>query len=105
MVYIAGDKHGYKAISCVENFLKSQKILFENLGVHSEDEEMKLEDMIPRVVLKVKRERQIKESLYAVPALVLKSELINSAASGLVWFQMKSLRNGRLLKINVILFV
>lgn len=54
MVYIAADKHGYQAITFVENFLHSQKVPFKNLGVQNETEDMKLEDMIPEVVSHVK---------------------------------------------------
>lgn len=53
MLYIAGDKHGYKAILLVENYLKKLNIRFENLGVKTEGQDMKLEEMIPKVVTKI----------------------------------------------------
>jgi hypothetical protein len=33
MIYIAGDKHGLKAIEYAEAYLKKRKIAFVNLGV------------------------------------------------------------------------
>lgn len=53
MIYIAGDKHGFKGITMIEAYLKTHGIPFENMGVKSGDENMKLEDMIPPVVKKV----------------------------------------------------
>lgn len=54
MIYIAGDKHGYRAIKIIEGYLKSKNIDFRNLGVNSDNEDIRLEDMIPKVVSKVK---------------------------------------------------
>ncbi len=48
-IYLAGDKHGFKAIQYVKEWLKSKKIEFVDLGVKSETEEMMLEIMIPPV--------------------------------------------------------
>lgn len=42
MIYIAGDKHGLKAIKIVEEYLRAKDIDYENLGVKSEDEDMRL---------------------------------------------------------------
>lgn len=53
MIYIAGDKHGYRAIELVEEYLTSKNIVYENLGVRNENEDMLLEEMIPKVVKKV----------------------------------------------------
>ena len=53
MIYIAGDKHGFKAIKILEDYLKSHKLEYENLGVKSDSEDMKLEDIIPKVAKKV----------------------------------------------------
>src|SRR5258708_1010630 len=44
----------------VENFLRSQHIEYENLGVKQENEDMKLEDMIPKVVSQVKEKEENK---------------------------------------------
>lgn len=53
MIYVAGDKEGFKAIKMVEDYLKAHHIKFENLGVKNNSEDMKLEDMIPRVTKRV----------------------------------------------------
>jgi RpiB/LacA/LacB family sugar-phosphate isomerase len=53
MIYIAGDKHGFKAIQMVESYLTGQHIPFENIGVKNMEENLKLEDMIPPVVKNV----------------------------------------------------
>lgn len=60
MIYIGADKHGYKAIQFVEDYLKSHNIDFENLGVKNENEDMPFEDMIPKVVSKVKEDEDNK---------------------------------------------
>ena len=54
MIYISADKHGFKAIQFVEGYLKAHNLSFENLGVRGEEEDMKLEDMIPPFVEKVR---------------------------------------------------
>lgn len=53
MIYIAADKHGYKAKQFVEAYLASRKISFKNLGVQTENQEEKLEKLIPEVVRRV----------------------------------------------------
>jgi len=53
MYFIAADKHGWEVKKVVELFLASQGIFFENLGVTSESQDMKLEDFIPLVAKKV----------------------------------------------------
>ena len=53
MIYIAGDKHGFKTMDIVERYLKTHGIRFENLGVKSTSEKMKLENMIPKVTKRV----------------------------------------------------
>lgn len=53
MIYIAGDKHGYKVIEIVSNYLCEKGIEFENLGVKNDSEDMELQDMIPKVTKKV----------------------------------------------------
>lgn len=56
MIYLAGDKHGWKAISSVMEYLTDHGIPFENLGVNSESEDIPLEVMIPPLVAKVKED-------------------------------------------------
>ncbi len=53
MIYIAGDKHGNSAIKIIETYLHSKGTEYINLGVKNENEDMKLEDMIPAVTKKV----------------------------------------------------
>lgn len=50
MIYIGADKHGLKAIQFVSEFLKSKGMVFENLGVTAENEELPLQDLIPKIV-------------------------------------------------------
>lgn len=57
-VYVAGDKHGFNAIKIVVEYLKSHNIEFENIGVKSKSEKIKLEDMIPAMVKKILRNVQ-----------------------------------------------
>lgn len=54
MVYIATDKHGYKTIAVVEEYLKSKGVKYINVGVKNESEDIKLEDLIPQVTEHVK---------------------------------------------------
>lgn len=49
MIYLAADKHGHKAIEYAEEYLKKNKIEYENLGARSTEDEIKLEDFIPRI--------------------------------------------------------
>ena len=60
MIYIAADKHGYKVIKIVEEFLRSNKITYQNLGVMSDKEDMKLESMIPSVVKNIRKNKSNK---------------------------------------------
>src|SRR5947207_2905821 len=53
MIYLAADKHGYKAIKCVEEYFQSKKMAFANFGVKNDKVDMTLEDMIPKVAKKV----------------------------------------------------
>src|SRR3989344_6472272 len=59
MIYIASDRHGFKTIKHAEEFLKKNKIEYENLGVKNDKEDIKLEDMIPKVVKKVLKENSL----------------------------------------------
>lgn len=63
MIYIAADKHGYKVIKMTEEFLKLNRIDYKNLGVASNKEDMKLEDMIPKVVKNVRKNKSNKAIL------------------------------------------
>lgn len=53
MIYIAGDKHSFDAMKVVEEYLKSHNLQYTDFGVKSATEDMKLEDMIPRITAKV----------------------------------------------------
>lgn len=54
MIYIAADKHGFKTIQYVEEYLKTHKYDFINVGVQDENEDISLEEMIPKVTDKVR---------------------------------------------------
>lgn len=58
MIYLAADKHGFDVIKMIEAFLKAKKLPYENLGVSSATQEMKLEDMIPPLVKKLRQNKQ-----------------------------------------------
>jgi len=58
MIYIAADKHGFRAIEFVEEYLKNKGLEYLNLGVKSEDEDMKLEDMLPPVANKITEDKE-----------------------------------------------
>jgi ribose 5-phosphate isomerase B len=49
MLYLGADRHGFHAISMVEDFLRAQNIPYENLGVAQDDEDVKLEALIPKM--------------------------------------------------------
>jgi|SRR3989339_335178 len=53
MIYLGADKHGYEALKIVKNYLTSKNIKFTNLGVTSENQDIKLEDLIPKVTKKI----------------------------------------------------
>lgn len=55
MLFLAGDKHGWKAISFVMEYLDERGLSYENLGVKSEDEDVPLEVMLPPVAERVKQ--------------------------------------------------
>lgn len=54
MIYIAGDKHGWQAISIVIEYLDGHGIAYENIGVTNKDDDMPLEVMLPPVATRVK---------------------------------------------------
>ncbi len=53
MIYLAGDKQGFDAIQIVSKYLDSNNLEYENLGVESTEEDIELEEMIPKVAQKV----------------------------------------------------
>lgn len=55
MIYIAADRHGYRVIKLVERYLKANKIRYQNMGVTTAKEDMRLEDFTPRVIQKVRK--------------------------------------------------
>lgn len=57
MLYLAADKHGFKAIKFVEKYLRDNNVPFVNLGVKNAREDIALEVMIPRVVRKIKKNK------------------------------------------------
>lgn len=63
MIFVAADKHGFKVIKYVEGYLKAHSLEFVNLGVKTETEDMKLENMIPQVVTKVRENEDNKAIL------------------------------------------
>lgn len=54
MIFIGADKHGYKAISYVIEYLQEKKMEVENLGVKNAGENIKLEELIPPLANKVR---------------------------------------------------
>jgi len=54
MLYTSADKHGYKVLQYVQEYLKGNNISFQNMGVTSPDEDVNLEDMIPPFAQKVR---------------------------------------------------
>ena len=48
--FLAGDKYGFKTIKYVKEYLDAKKFEYVDLGVKNENEEMRLEIMIPLVV-------------------------------------------------------
>ena len=58
MIYLGADKHGYQAIKIVEQWLKQKQMQFENLGVRSEKNEIKLEDLLPLVAQKIRNNQE-----------------------------------------------
>lgn len=58
MFYIAADKHGFKVIQYVQEYLNQNNIPFENTGETPADEDMKLEDLIPPFAEKVRSNKE-----------------------------------------------
>jgi ribose 5-phosphate isomerase B len=57
MIYLGADKHGFQVMRWVEKFLKKGGIPFSNVGVQTRKEDMALEELIPKVVSKVKKSK------------------------------------------------
>lgn len=53
MIYIAADNHGFRAIKFVEEYLKSKDLEYSNLGVKTNEEHIKLEEMLPPIAEKI----------------------------------------------------
>ena len=53
MIYLGADKHGFKTLEAVFDYLKSHNLNYENLGIETNSEDIELEVLIPRVVKEV----------------------------------------------------
>lgn len=58
MLYIAGDKHGWSAISFVIDYLTEHKKHFVNLGVLKQNEDIALEKMLPPIAEFVRKDSE-----------------------------------------------
>lgn len=54
MIYLAGDKHGWQAISLVVAYLTERGVAYENMGVKHNGEDISLEMMLPPVAANVR---------------------------------------------------
>lgn len=54
MIYIAGDKHGWQAISLVVAYLTERGVAYENIGVKHNGEDIPLEMLLPPVAANVR---------------------------------------------------
>ncbi len=54
MIYIAGDKHGWQAVSLVIAYLTKRGVSFTNLGVKQPEADIALEKMLPPIAEKVR---------------------------------------------------
>ncbi len=54
MIYLGADKHGYKTIQVVIDFLQRNQINYINLWVKSEFEDITLEKMIPPIIKNIR---------------------------------------------------
>lgn len=52
MIYLGADKHGLKVIKIVENYLSSKNVKLVNLSINKEGQDIKLEDLIPKITKK-----------------------------------------------------
>lgn len=53
MIYLGADKHGFKAIKIVQNYLVNKSVGFVNMGVDKENKDIKLEELIPKLTKKI----------------------------------------------------
>jgi ribose 5-phosphate isomerase B len=60
MIYVGADKHGFAAIKFVEGYLKSRNIEFVNLGAQDEEQQVKLEDLLPKLTREILKDKQNK---------------------------------------------
>lgn len=58
MIYIGADKHGFEAINIVERYLNTENIRYRNLGVNKKGQDIRLEDLIPKVTEEVLKDKQ-----------------------------------------------
>lgn len=54
MIYIAGDKHGFSAITYVMDYLTEKGMPYENLGVRDSETDEKLENLLPKIATNVR---------------------------------------------------
>ncbi len=53
MIYLGADKHGLAAIRSVAKLLRSENVEFADLGVQEEGRDIKLEELIPKIMREV----------------------------------------------------
>lgn len=53
MIYIGGDKHGLEVSIIIEEYLKENRIPYQNLGVKNSEDNILLEELIPKVATKI----------------------------------------------------
>ncbi len=58
MIYLGADKHGFKTISIVKEYLLLHKIKFTDLGVQAANDEKRIEHIISDVAKEVKNDSQ-----------------------------------------------
>lgn len=56
MIYLAGDKQGWRAIKFVVEYLQQHHIEFINSGVQNDSGDMPLEEMLPKVAEAVRKD-------------------------------------------------
>ena len=54
MIYLGADKQGFEAIKIAMEWLDNRGFKYENLGVKSKDQDMKLENLLPPIAEKVR---------------------------------------------------
>ena len=58
MIYVAGDMHGWEAVTVVMQYLDEHGVAYENLGVKSKTEDLPLDVMLPPVASRVKSDTE-----------------------------------------------